>query len=101
MTGKTGPELHDRATRGDLLTPEEQEELNTWYGALDRAEAETLEPEVGAAGKSLAAMIDAALLRITEVSQRIRQLDEETRAVQRENAVLRLQLAQRASKQSV
>lgn len=34
--------LHDRATRGKILAPEEQVELDAWYAQQDEQEAETL-----------------------------------------------------------
>ena len=37
-----GERLHDRATRGEVLTAEEQAQLNEWYAERDRAEAAML-----------------------------------------------------------
>ena len=37
-----GQDLHDRATRGEQLSPENQMQLEAWYAAQDRAEMETL-----------------------------------------------------------
>ena len=35
-------QLHDLATRGTTLSPEEQQELLAWYAEQDRAEADML-----------------------------------------------------------
>ena len=37
-----GERLHDRATRGEVLTAEEQVQLNGWYALRDRNEAAML-----------------------------------------------------------
>ena len=37
-----GVELHDRATRGEVLTPEEEEQLASWYEQQDAAESQYL-----------------------------------------------------------
>lgn len=37
-----GQDLHDRATRGQPLTPAEQTQLDAWYAQQDAAEAELL-----------------------------------------------------------
>lgn len=39
---KIGKRLHDRATRGEALSEEEQTQLEEWYAMQDRAEAEEL-----------------------------------------------------------
>jgi len=39
---KRAKELHDLATRGKTLTPEEQQMLLAWYAEQDRAESEAL-----------------------------------------------------------
>lgn len=37
-----GKQLHDRVTRGEALTAEEQAQLEDWYATQDRAEADQL-----------------------------------------------------------
>ena len=37
-----GQKLHDRATRGDTLTAEEQEQLGRWYADHDQEEMQCL-----------------------------------------------------------
>jgi hypothetical protein len=42
ISDKIGTVLHDKATRGKTLTPEEQKMLEQWYAEQDRAEADAL-----------------------------------------------------------
>jgi hypothetical protein len=43
ISDELGIRLHDRETRGELLTPEEQTQLDAWYAQQDAAEAMILE----------------------------------------------------------
>lgn len=38
VSDKLGEQLHDRATRGEALSEEEQAQLEDWYRTQDRAE---------------------------------------------------------------
>ena len=42
VSDELGKQLHDRATRGEALSPEEQAQLKDWYATQDRAEADQL-----------------------------------------------------------
>ncbi len=42
VSDNVGQRLHDRATRGESLSSEEQAQLNEWYAEQDRAEAKML-----------------------------------------------------------
>ena len=35
-------QLHDRATRGEILSAEEQKQLENWYASQDSAESKAL-----------------------------------------------------------
>jgi cation transport ATPase len=52
--------LHDRATRGQDLPPEEEEQLAAWYAAQDRAEMAELGLSASETAASLQAQINAA-----------------------------------------
>lgn len=93
-----GRELHDRFTRGEPLTGEEQASLQTWYDAQDQAEASQL--GVAISHPDLAGLrvrVDAALAQLQEVTSQIRQLSEGNEALRRETTALRRQLAQESS----
>ncbi|MFQ5859019.1 MAG: initiation control protein YabA [Anaerolineae bacterium] len=100
VSDNTGKRLHDRATRGEELSEEEQAQLEAWYAIQDRAEAD----ELGLTGlteavAALEVQIDSALTQLATVIRRIQELTEENQALRRENAALRRQLAQRALSQ--
>ncbi len=100
VSDNAGKRLHDRATRGEKLSKEEQAQLEAWYAIQDRAEAD----ELGLAGlmetvAALQVQIDSALTQLATVTRRIQELTEENQALRRENAALRRQLAQRALSQ--
>ncbi len=100
MSDELGQQLHDRATRGEELSPEEQKQLETWYAELDRAEATDLGSVAAASEDSLSARIEGTLTEIVKVTKRIQELDRQTREVEQENADLRLRLGRHLSTQS-
>lgn len=98
-----GMELHDRATRGEELTSEEQKLLEDWYSAQDRAEIEVLglASKEGTAPDSPRPQVDSALAQLTTVTEHINTLAKENEGLRRENALLRRQLAERPAPQLV
>jgi len=42
VSDEIGKQLHNRATRGEVLSAEEQAHLEEWYATQDRAEADQL-----------------------------------------------------------
>ena len=90
--------LHDRATRGEALTAEEQAELERWYAHQDSAEAMLLDvpPSIHQNG-GLQRQVQAALDQLRVATERIQALSTENDAVRRENAELRRRLAQRST----
>ncbi len=89
--------LHDRATRGEVLSIAEQRELDRWYEAQDAAEARLLEG-VGShdARSSIKAEIGDLLTRITETTSHIRTLTTENDDLRRQISDLRSRLGRRA-----
>lgn len=100
MNDELGQELHDRATRGQKLSSEEQERLDAWYAELDRAEAADLGLGGGDPEGDLPGRIEKTLAEIARATQRIRELDRKAHEVEQENAALRLRLSGRLSAQS-
>ncbi len=87
--------LHDRSTIGEVLTAEEERQLEAWYGTRDEAEAVWLNP-VSATRPDLASLqsqVDVALGELTVVTQRIQQVSSENQEIRREIAGLYQQLA--------
>lgn len=95
-----GQQLHDRATRGEALSAEEQAQLEEWYAQHDREEAaalgSALSPQRNA---QLQGQIDAAMAQLLTVTQRIQTLAAENEAVRQEVSALQQQLTQRTEKQ--
>jgi len=86
-------QLHDRATRGEPLSAEEQAQLEKWYALQDNAESRAL--GLTAAEKTPAtvqAQVDAALAQLTTVTKRIQEIAVENESLRREITTLRRQL---------
>lgn len=92
-----GPRLHDRATRGQPLTPEETVALQAWYAQQDQAELAKIVKSSGPDITALQEQVDLALAQLAKTAQQIRRLDKENAALRRENARLRAQLASQAA----
>jgi hypothetical protein len=94
--------LHDKSTRGEVLSAEEQVQLAQWYTRLDCEEQVVLgrgspSPSV----TTLQAQLDAALADLLTVSHRIQTLTAENETLRRDIAALQRQLAQKPTKQLV
>jgi hypothetical protein len=96
-----GMKLHDKATRGQALSEEEQAQLQAWYDAKDREEAEMLR-------LSPLALVEAEIVTQTrQMIALITKLTRQNEVIARQNesllaeiASLRHQLASRASTQT-
>jgi hypothetical protein len=97
-----GKQLHARAVRGETLSSEEQAQLEDWYAAQDRAEANRLNSNISAKTvELLQAEIDSALAQLADTIKRIQEVYAENTALRRENAALLRQLAERSMLQPV
>jgi transposase-like protein len=66
--------LHDRATRGEPLSNEEQAALDAWYAQQDQSESEALSRTATAVTiPDLQAQLDASLRQLETVTQHIRE----------------------------
>ena len=91
-------QLHDRSTRGEMLTAEEQAELERWYAHQDSAEATQLDVPSSTHGTgNLQRQVQATLDQLRVSTERIQALSVENETVRRENAELRRRLAQRST----
>lgn len=86
-------QLHDRATRGELLSAKEQARLKNWYALQDSAESNALGLTTSEKTLALQAQVDAALAQLVTVTKRIREITAENKTLRREIAALRRQLA--------
>ena len=87
MEDAVGRELHDRATRGLALAPEEQARLDEWYRQKDAEEARMLEASAAPAIPPLETLreeVEAVLSRLTKVTERVEALSQENERLRRE-----------------
>ena len=72
-------DLHDRATRGQILARDEQAELEAWYAQQDAEEDRLLGTQKAtlAAKSTLQEQIEATLKQLAIVTQRIQELTHE------------------------
>lgn len=89
--------LHDRATRGEALTADEQVALDQWYADQDRVEAAELATPPATHDDQLQRQVQASLDQLSVATARIQALALDNETVRRENADLRKRLAQRSA----
>jgi hypothetical protein len=98
MTDAHFQALHDRATRGERLSADEQAALETWYAQQDQAESQLLlaqaPPETL---EHLRAQVATAAAQLETVSQRIREVLDQNEQTRHEIALLQRQLSQHST----
>jgi len=100
MTDDIGRQLHDRATRGESLSAQEQALLENWYAEQDQAESAELNRVVS--GKTVMALqgqVDAALAQLDTIARQLQEIAAQNQSIRRENSALRRQLAERVALQ--
>jgi SLT domain-containing protein len=93
ISNELGRQLHDRWTRGQLLTAEEQQQLGEWYQQQDAKEAKQLNsvaPTTEIA--NLQAQVNLALTQLATAIQQVQQIAAENAGLRREISTLRQQL---------
>ena len=96
LANELGQQLHDRATRGGVLSADERAQLEAWYDEMDHAEMARL--NLAARTKNfdfLQAEIDAAQAQILVTVKRIQKTEKENDALRREITALEDLLAQK------
>ncbi len=88
-----GRQLHDRATRGELLSPTELAELEEWYAIQDAAEQSILGGGETSQTASVQKQIDATMSQLGLVSRRLKEISTENDDLRQEIRALRHQLA--------
>ena len=95
-----GRVLHDKLTRGEALSNQEQAELEQWYARLDRAEgAVPARTVVSPKLAELEAQVAQATAQLQSVTQRIQTLSAENAVVRQEIADLQRQLIPKSATQ--
>ena len=114
VSDEPGEQLHDRATRGETLSAEEQRQLdmftsfsslaslNRWYTTQDYAEMAMLNLDTATKTvTSLQTQVDSVLIQLGFVTKRIQEIAEENEALRKEVAIFRRKLAQQMVMQPV
>jgi hypothetical protein len=94
-TDNLAKQLHDKASRGIVLSAAEQAQLDMWYAKQDQAEGSML--ALTTPSHTLTALqtqVDTAVSQLVTVTQRIQELAAQNDALRRDIAVLQRQLAQ-------
>lgn len=86
-------QLHDKATRGLLLSTEEQTLLDAWYAEHDRQEARAIDA-VRASQRltTLHTHVEAALAQLLTTTQHIQELIAQNQTLRQEITILQRQL---------
>ncbi|MEW6210349.1 MAG: hypothetical protein AB1631_18425 [Acidobacteriota bacterium] len=102
ISDELGKQLHDRSTRGEVLTAEEESQLNEWYAAQDQAEIELLRlnPRDDSTNQ-LQAQVNSAITQLATVTRRIQEITAENDSLRTEIKSLHQQLISRTSPQPV
>jgi hypothetical protein len=86
--------LHDRATRGEMLSREEQALLDQWYLSEDNAEQGVLDSSAAdGATEDVQVQITAVLERCIMLAQKNQELFQQNDELRRELTQLRQQVA--------
>lgn len=91
---ESGQKLHDRATRGETLTAEEQELLRRWYAQHDQEEMAQLNTApLPSRLADLQSRVQHATIQVVAQAKRIEALTAENAQLQLEIASLQLLLS--------
>ena len=102
MTNAQLQALHDRATRGERLSAQEQATLDAWYAQQDQLESQLLQASVRSSTLAdLHAQVTVATAQLTTVTQHIRDVLAQNDKLRQEITLLQHQLAQQLAGQSV
>lgn len=90
-----GPQLHERATRGEKLTAEEERQLQNWYLAQDEADIRVL----GLVATEmrldeLQMQVQGTFAHLSELTRHVQALSEENTRLRREVVELRQRVPQ-------
>ena len=86
-------QLHDKSTRGESLSEEEQSQLEEWYVFQDNIESKMLGlTSQESTLATLQSQVEAALAQLTTITTRIQEIASENETLRQEIIVLRRQL---------
>jgi hypothetical protein len=88
ISEELGTNLHDRHTRGYMLSAEEMKQLQTWYAQNDHedwANAARQEANTNAVAQD---QVETVLTQIEVITRRIRKLEKQNAILRQENVAL-------------
>jgi len=93
INDELGRQLHDRATRGEELSKEDQILLDAWYEVQDRSEMKSLNLAATDEAKTtkLQKEIDSVLIQLRTSTKRIQEITRENDMLRQEIARMRYQ----------
>jgi hypothetical protein len=95
-----GQKLHDMATRGGTLTPQERAQLDEWYRQQDGTESQSLSRTNGeSAVTALRSQVAEALAQMQAVTADLQKLDDANETLRGEVTSLRQRMAHRPAPQ--
>ncbi len=100
ISDNLGKTLHDRLTRGEPLSDEEQGQLESWYEYQDNLESDIL--GITAEKKTitnLQSQIETTLTQLLTITKRIQEVTSENEILRQEINSLRHQLADSSTMQ--
>ncbi len=90
ISDEIGRDLHDRLTRSEQLSDDQQRQLEHWYEHQDRLETNILGTSVEAKRiAKLRSQIEVALTQLTTISHRIQEIASENEILRQEISSLR------------
>jgi hypothetical protein len=97
LTNQQAQSLHDRATRGEAVSAEEQADLEAWYAVQDENETVCLQLGQSSAIPALRANLGSAEAELQTVSRKIHEITAENDSIRRDVVSLRVKIAQQAA----
>lgn len=95
MTNNLMQILHDRATRGEVLSETEQMQLSNWYELQDKLESDSLNKiDVKEILSKRNMQIESALSEIAKITSTIQKILSENEKIRRENEILRKKISE-------
>ena len=93
ISNEFAEKLHDKVTRGELISEKEQLQLEEWYAYQDKAEANLYVLNSGTEHlASLKTQVETALSQLMAVTKRIQKIASENETLRNEIIKLRRQL---------
>lgn len=94
IADELGQQLHDKVTRGEVLSEEEKTWLENWYALQDQEESQAL----GLTNERqtlqvLQSQVETALTQLTIATRRIQEISMENETIRQDITMLRQQLA--------